>query len=133
MTRVFQPLALAIAIAAGQTAAGVPLRAAPDSQQALPDNTKVNKDGAPTAEQQGASRTDLETSRQIRKAIVGDKTLSTYAHNIKVITRNGQVTLKGPVRSSEEQAAVQAKAAEVAGPANVVNQTAVVASKTPTK
>jgi hyperosmotically inducible protein len=51
-----------------------------------------------------------------------DKSLSTYAHNIKIITENGQVTLKGPVRSEEEKKTVEAKATEVAGENKVTSQ-----------
>jgi osmotically-inducible protein OsmY len=58
-------------------------------------------------------------TQQIRKAIVQDKSLSTYAHNVKIITQNGQVTLKGPVRSDDEKRALEAKATEVAGAGNV--------------
>jgi len=70
---------------------------------------------ASTADQQKENRSDRETTRQIRRAIVKDKSLSTYAHNVKVISENGMVTLKGPVRSEEEKQAVESKAAEVAG------------------
>jgi hyperosmotically inducible protein len=83
------------------------------------DNTKVNQrdrnPSEPTADQQKDNRSDLEITQQIRQAIMKDKSLSTYAHNVKIITQNGQVTLKGPVRSDEEKQAVEAKAAEVAG------------------
>ena len=51
-----------------------------------------------------------------------DKSLSTYAHNVKVITQNGQVTLKGPVRSEDEKKTVEAKAAEVAGENKVTSE-----------
>jgi len=50
-----------------------------------------------------------------------DKTLSTYAHNVKVIAQNGKVTLKGPVRSEEEKKTVEQKATDVAGAGNVTN------------
>jgi osmotically-inducible protein OsmY len=90
------------------------------------DNTKVNKrdrnKSEPTAGQQSNAKSDRELTRQIRQALVKDKDLSTYAHNIKVITRNGAVTLKGPVRSEDEKKAVEAKAAEVAGGASITNQ-----------
>lgn len=125
MKRVFQTFVLALASA-------VVLNAAP-AQQTAPDNTKVNKTAAPTAQQQANNKTDTETSRQIRRAIVNDKSLSTYAHNVKVVTKNGQVTLKGPVRTPEEKAAVGAKAAEVAGAKQVVNEIDVVPSKTSAK
>jgi osmotically-inducible protein OsmY len=61
-------------------------------------------------------------TQQIRKAIANDKSLSTYAHNVKVITQNGTVTLKGPVKSEEEKKAVEAKAAEIAGEQKVTSQ-----------
>jgi osmotically-inducible protein OsmY len=52
---------------------------------------------------------------------VEDKGLSTYAHNVKIITVNGQVTLKGPVKSEEEKQTIASKAAEVAGSPDEVN------------
>ena len=54
-----------------------------------------------------------------------DKALSTYAHNVKVIAQDGQVTLKGPVRSDDEKRAVEAKATEVAGAGHVTNEMSV--------
>jgi osmotically-inducible protein OsmY len=53
---------------------------------------------------------------------VKDKSLSTYAHTVKIITQGGQVTLKGPVRSDDEKRTVEAKAAEVAGENKVTDQ-----------
>ena len=50
-----------------------------------------------------------------------DKSLSTYAHNIKIVTMDGKVTLKGPVRSDDEKSAINAKAVAVAGADNVTN------------
>jgi len=90
------------------------------------DNTKMNERdrnaNEPTADRQKDNRSDREITQQVRKAIVKDKSLSTYAHNVKVITQNGLVTLKGPVRSEEEKKAIEAKAAEVAGQDKVTNQ-----------
>jgi len=89
------------------------------SQQPAPDNTKVNtrdKDQAePTADQQKEAGSDRDITRQIRQAIVKDKSLSTYGRNVKVISQNGAVTLKGPVRSEDEKNAIEAKAAAVVG------------------
>jgi hyperosmotically inducible periplasmic protein len=68
-----------------------------------------------TADQQKENRSDRELTRDIRRAIVKDKSLSTDAHNVKVVAANGMVTLKGPVRSDDEKQAIEAKAAEVAG------------------
>ena len=89
-----------------------------------PDNTKVNqrdrKPGAVTADQQKTNVADRELSRQIRRSIMDDKSLSTYTHNIKIISQNGVVTLKGPVKSADEKKAVVAKAVAVAGSADKV-------------
>ena len=60
--------------------------------------------------------------RQIRRAIVADKSLSTYAHNIKIISQGGKVTLKGPVHTEEEKKAIEAKATEIAGAGNVTDE-----------
>jgi hyperosmotically inducible periplasmic protein len=86
-----------------------------------PDNTKTNKNERPTADQAKNNPSDRDTMQQIRQSITSDKSLSTYAHNVKVISKGGKVTLKGPVRSEEEKRAVEAKAEEVAGKGNVVN------------
>ena len=97
------------------------------------DNTKVNQRdqnaNEPTADQQKDNRSDRDITQQIRQALVKDKSLSTYAHNVKVITQNGQVTLKGPVRSDDEKQAVEAKAAEIAGQGKVTNELDVKAKK----
>jgi osmotically-inducible protein OsmY len=72
---------------------------------------------------------DRETTKQIRSALMKDKSLSTYAHNIKVITRDGKVTLKGPVRSEDEKNEIAAKAASIAGADNVTDELTVAAPK----
>jgi osmotically-inducible protein OsmY len=91
-----------------------------------PDNTKVNQrdqnQAAATADQQKANKADQETTRQIRRAVVQDKSLSTYAHNVKIISQNGMVTLMGPVRSDQEKSAIEAKAAAIAGKNNVTSE-----------
>jgi osmotically-inducible protein OsmY len=94
------------------------------TQQApAPDNTKNNdQTSQTTADQQSNSQSDRELSQHVRQALMQDKSLSTYAHNVKIIARNGQVTLKGPVRSDDEKQAIEAKAAEVAGKDNVVDE-----------
>jgi hyperosmotically inducible periplasmic protein len=92
---------------------------APEPQAAPADNTKVNQrdrsPNEPTADQQKENRSDREITQQIRQSIVKDKSLSSYAHNVKIITENGQVTLKGPVRSDDEKRAIEAKAIDVVG------------------
>src|ERR1700675_3635286 len=90
------------------------------------DNTTVNQrdrnPNEPTADQQNTNLSDRNTTQQIRQAIMKDKSLSSYAHNVKVITQNGQVTLKGPVRSEEEKKTVETKAIEVAGHKKVTSE-----------
>lgn len=88
-----------------------------------PDNTKVNKSqGTPTSDQAKNSTNDRTTMQKIRKAVVDDKTLSTYAHNVKIIAQDGKVTLRGPVRSEEEKKNIEQKAIDVAGAGNVTNE-----------
>jgi hyperosmotically inducible periplasmic protein len=100
----------------------------PSTQQAspAPDNTKVNErdrsQNEPTADQQKDNRSDRDITQQIRQSIMKDKSLSTYAHNVKIVTQGGQVTLKGPVRSEEEKKAIEGKAAEVAGDGKVTSE-----------
>jgi osmotically-inducible protein OsmY len=48
--------------------------------------------------------------------------MSTYAHNVKIITQDGKVTLKGPVRSEDEKTNIAKKATAIAGERNVDNQ-----------
>lgn len=98
-----------------------PTTPAPDS-----DNTKMNQrdrnPNEPTADQQQANRSDRDITQQIRKAIIAEKSWSDYAHNVKVITQNGQVTLKGPVRSDDEKRAIEGKASEIAGEGKVTSE-----------
>jgi hyperosmotically inducible protein len=90
------------------------------------DNSKMNQrdrdPNAPTADQQSDNPSDRDITQQVRRAINADKTLSAYAHNVKVITQNGQVTLKWPVRSDEEKRAIEAKATAIAGDGKVTSE-----------
>jgi hyperosmotically inducible periplasmic protein len=101
-----------------------------DPQQTPADNTAKNKDQAPpTADQQKMNPADRAITQKIRQSIHQDKSLSTYAHNIKIVTQDGKVTLRGPVRTEEEKTRLQAKAVAVAGQENVTNQLEVAPSK----
>jgi osmotically-inducible protein OsmY len=79
----------------------------------------------PTADQQSNDKSDVGITKQIRHAITSDKKLSTSAHNVKVITEQGHVTLRGPVRSESEKQQIEAKAVAVAGSGNVKNEISV--------
>jgi hyperosmotically inducible protein len=87
-----------------------------------PDNTKTNKQPQPTADQAKNNKSDLKLEKQIRRAIVKDKQLSTYAHNVKIVAQDGKVTLRGPVKSDAEKTSVEQKATEIAGAGNVTNE-----------
>ena len=99
---------------------------AQQDQQPAPDNSKTNQGdaskGAMTAQQQKMDPADRNITKQIRSSIYKDKSLSTYAHNIKIITQDGKVTLKGPVRSADDKASIAAKAIAVVGADNVTDQ-----------
>jgi osmotically-inducible protein OsmY len=103
------------------------------SQQTAPDNTRMNQGDAnsssTTADSQKITPADRYLTKKIRSSIYKDKALSTYAHNIKIISQNGTVTLKGPVRSDDEKAAVEAKAAAIAGAGNVTDELTVAPPK----
>ena len=123
-TKGFVFIAAAALLGSGVMAAPHPRQ--DPGQQSAPDNSKTNKrdrdKSSPTADRQKMNPTDRDLAKRIRSAITDDKSLSTYAHNIKIIAQDGKVTLKGPVRSEEEKSAIEAKATEVAGAGNVVNQ-----------
>lgn len=97
------------------------------------DNTKVNhrdrSKSAVTADQQKENKTDRQLAKEIRQAVVADKSLSTYGHNIKIIATNGMVTLKGPVHSADEKKTIVAKATEIAGAEKVKDQISVKGDK----
>ena len=90
------------------------------------DNTKHNERDRQsveiTADQQKLNKTDSDITKRIRQALVKDKNLSSYAKNVKIITINGEVTLKGPVKTEEEELTVVKKANLIAGNTNVINQ-----------
>jgi osmotically-inducible protein OsmY len=120
-----------IILAAAFTTAMLPAQSQSDSStmnsgQAQPDNTKMNrqnrKSAQPNADQAKNNKSDIQIMRDIRRAIVKDKSLSTYGHNVKVIAKNGQVTLKGPVHSDDEKNAIQKDAESVAGDGKVTNE-----------
>ena len=90
-------------------------------QTPAPDNSAHNKAHTTTADQQKENTSDRELTRKIRRSIVADKSLSTYGHNVKIITQNGAVTLKGPVHSDQEKQTIASKAADVVGQDKVTN------------
>jgi osmotically-inducible protein OsmY len=118
--------AFRIALFAPLLISGWVVTSAQQSTDPQADNTKMNQrdrnSNEATADQQKANRSDRAITQQIRKSIASDKALSTNGHNVKVITQNGMVTLKGPVRSEAEKKAMEEKAAGVAGADKVTNE-----------
>lgn len=87
-----------------------------------PDNSANNKAQHTTADNASHSASDREITQKIRKAVIADKSLSTYGHNCKIIAQDGRVTLKGPVHSDDEKQAIAAHAAEIVGQDHVTNE-----------
>ncbi len=113
-----------------------PLQPQAAEKKAEPDNTEVNKrdrnSEALTADQQKMNPADQELTAKVRRSIMDDKELSTYAQNVKIISRDGKVTLKGPVKSDAEVKTIVAKATTIAGNADkVVNQMSVAPASKP--
>ncbi len=87
-----------------------------------PDNSRQNQAQTQTADDQSNAKADRLTTANVRKAIIADKNLSTYAHNVKIITHGGHVTLKGPVKSEDEKQQVFTDATSVVTAENVSNE-----------
>ncbi len=89
------------------------------------DNTGVNvrdrSDVAKTPIDQNENQSDIDITANIRKRVV-DTEMSVNAQNVKIITQDGRVTLRGPVNTADEKTQIERLAQEVAGPENVDNQ-----------
>ena len=102
----------------------------PALAQTAPDNTNVNKTNTQAGPDGNADRaknntSDVKLMAEIRRAVVHDKSLSTYAHNVKIVADQGKVTLKGPVRSDNEKKTIEQYAEKYAGSGNVTDELAV--------
>jgi len=106
---------------------------ADDNEKTKPDNTATNErdrsSETKTSGDQSNNSADLKITQAIRQALMKDRELSTTAKNIKVITANGQVTLRGPVKSAQEKAKIDQIAKSAAGGAQIDDQLDVVGSK----
>jgi hyperosmotically inducible protein len=107
LSRILMMGAVAVVSAAAPPGAG----AAPQSQSATAG-----------AAQQSNQQSDITITRKIRRAVVKDKNLSTAAHNVTIVTKDGRVTLKGKVQSDAEKRTVESAAVNVAGQGNVDDQ-----------
>ena len=122
-----QPVSLLRIVMLWLVVAGAPVllngvRASAQTSCKPADNTAQNKGDGMTADHQSNAKDDRMTTANVRKALMADKDLSTYAHNVKIITKNGTVTLKGPVKSDDEKQRVAADAATVVSQDKVDNQ-----------
>ena len=99
---------------------------AADEKKVNPDNTAKNERDrsgeTKTSGDQSNSSADLKITQAIRQALMKDRELSTTAKNIKVITANGQVTLRGPVKTAQEKAKIDQLAKSAAGGTQIDNQ-----------
>ncbi|HEY8649548.1 MAG TPA: BON domain-containing protein [Chthoniobacterales bacterium] len=106
---------------------------AADDKKAEPDNTATNERDRSgqtrTSGDQSNSSADLKTTQAIRRALMNDGELSMTAKNIKIITAEGQVTLRGPVKTAEEKAKIDQLARSAAGGAKIDDQLEVKGSK----
>ena len=99
---------------------------ATDNEKAKPDNTATNERDrsgeTKTSGDESNSSADLKVTQAIRRALMRDRGLSTTAKNIKIITANGQVTLRGPVKSAQEKAKVDQITRSAASGAQIDDQ-----------
>ncbi|HLC13005.1 MAG TPA: BON domain-containing protein [Chthoniobacterales bacterium] len=106
---------------------------AADDEKAKPDNTATNERDrsgeTQTSGDQSNSKDDVNTTAAIRRAVVKDDSLSATAKNVKIITANGLVTLRGPVKNDAEKAKIAELAQSAAGNAKINNQLEVKTSK----
>ena len=104
----------------------VTLAAMAADDKTKPDNTAINERDrsreTQTSGDQSNSSEDLKITQAIRQALMKDSELSTTAKNVKIITNNGQVTLRGPVKTAQEKAKIDQLAKSAAGGAKIDDQ-----------
>jgi len=117
-------LLLAIALSAAVVFSAPNKVIATGDEPAKADNSRMNKEEnrGLTAEQQKMNESDREITRKIRRAVVKDKSLSMKAHNVKIIARDGMVTLKGSVKTEKEKDTIEQIAERTAGKGNITNE-----------
>ena len=115
------------------TVTAVSMAAIAADEKTQPDNTAINKRDRSgethTSGDQSNSSADLQITQAVRRALMQDDQLSTTAKNIKVITANGQVTLRGPVNNAQEKTKIDQIARSAAGGARIVDELEVKESK----
>ena len=121
-----KPILLVLACISAVSLTAVSLTAIAADDKTKPDNTAINErdrsDETKTSGDQSNSSAGLNTTQAIRQALMKDGKLSTTAKNIKIITANGHVTLRGPVKTAQEKAKIDQLAKLAAGGAQIDNQ-----------
>jgi hyperosmotically inducible periplasmic protein len=111
----------------------ISLAAVADDDKSKADNTAINErdrsNETKTSGDQSNTPADLKVTQAIRRALMKDSELSTTAKNVKVITANGQVTLRGPVKTAQEKAKISQLAKSASGGAQIVDQLDIKESK----
>ncbi len=136
MKRITLTLLIALAFTISSIAKQKPAAKKPvadNTTNTAADNTAKNERDrsgqTKTAGDQSNRPEDIEITAAIRRSVVGEKSLSMTAKNVKIITANGMVTLRGPVKSAQEKATIAKLAKSAAGKAEIDNQLEVKASK----
>jgi hyperosmotically inducible protein len=118
-------LVLAMALASGMAGAQTTPTAPAGEKTPVADNTTMNNrdkgSTGDTAQSQSNAKGDRELLAAVRRSVVKNKSLSTTAHNVKIMAVNGVVTLRGPVKTEAEKTTVEALAKQVPGVTSVEN------------
>ncbi len=111
-----------------QTSAKTQTQAAKAASDNTERNVRDRSGETLTPGDQSESEADRTLTQKIRQAVMADSSLSTNAHNVKIISVDGAVTLRGPVNSAEEKKNIETKAQQIAGAIRVKNQLEIVAN-----
>ena len=103
----------------------VPFMATSLALAQAPDNSRTNADAGnreTSADSQGNGKQDIDLTARIRRSVMDEKGLSTYGHNVKIVSLNGRVTLNGVVKTADEKSTIHRDAAAIAGEGKVVDK-----------
>jgi len=128
-----KPSASSTTTTPSHSTATAPNSSTANTDNAKPDNTAVNQrdrdSDAKTPIDQNENQADINITADIRKQVLAHDNMSTDARNVKIITADRKVTLRGPVDSAEERDIIAKIAEDVAGKDNVDNQIEVTEKK----
>lgn len=138
VNRKLVPLALWICLTSGnlvqaQTPQASSEEASKPKLSQQPDNTKKNtRDQKPesvTPVEQSNNKADIEATARLRQLVVKQKGLSVDAQNVKIITKDGEMWLRGPVKTTEEKQLIERLAKKAAGKRTVKSEIEVEVSR----